>query len=65
MIDSPAGKHASPRTCYGKQESLASQRGKVIDNVFIRTDRYSQEEKKQKDRVRNWFADLLQKFDLA
>lgn len=65
MIDSPAGKHAPYRTCQGKQESLTTQCGKVIHNILIRTDRYSQKEKKQKDRIRNRFADLLQKLDFT
>ena len=64
-IDSPASQYTPYRTSQGKQECLTTQRGKIIDNILIRTDRYSQKEKKQKDRIRNRFADLLQKFDFA
>ena len=64
-IDSPASQYTPYRTSQGKQECLTTQRGKIIDNILIRADRYSQKEKKQKDRIRNRFADLLQKFDFA
>ena len=47
-IDSPASQYTPYRTSQGKQECLTTQRGKIIDNILIRTDRYSQKEKKQK-----------------